>query len=53
MTHKKILTLLAFYTKATIFLFQDVIWHEDGAKQSENYFETAPRWIYHYSPPGV
>ena len=35
------------------FLFQDVIWHEDGAKQSENYFETAPRWIYHYSPPGV
>ena len=35
------------------FLFQDAVWREDGAKQSENYFETAPRWIYHYSPPGV
>ena len=34
------------------FLFQDAVWREDGAKQSENYFETAPRWIYHYSPPG-
>ncbi len=33
------------------FLFQDAVWREDGAKQSENYFETAPRWIYHYSPP--
>ena len=35
------------------FLFQDAVWREDGAKQSENYFETAPRWIYYYSAPGA
>ena len=33
------------------FLFQNVIWREDGIKQSDDYFETAPRWIYHYSRP--
>ncbi len=34
-----------------IFLFQKAEWKV--VKESKHYFETAPRWIYHYSAPGA
>lgn len=36
-----------------IFLFQEREHKENGIKESSNYFETASRWIYHYSKAGV
>ena len=36
-----------------IFLFQKKENKENGIKESNDYFETASRWTYHYSRPGM